>query len=486
LGGFYYKNKMTYDVVLFTGFAEGTVKTFGAHKCAHELRRAGFRVLVVNHLHQFTLRELKEILTLAVGSNTLFVGFSNTFLQTSLQSVDPQVVKKPFENFLPLGLPAEQLFKFHLHSINPNCKIVVGGTRTFINVSNPYIDYAVIGYADLSVVNLARHLKYNDPLKKASRNLNKITIINDPVAEGFDFYNSSMSWTDDDVVVSGEQLLLEISRGCVFSCKFCNFRLNGKKNVDYLKKYENIRDELVYNFKNYNITHYRLLDDTYNDTEQKIDIMLDLVKSLPFKPVFWSYMRLDMLSKHPSTIEKIIDTGIVSMYFGIETLNKKAGTVIGKGYDPQAQIKTLQQMKQTYGDQIFLTGSFICGLPTESQASIQDSMEKLISGEVPLDAVIYRPLQISKNEYETWQSAFGLDMTKYGYHEIPWTDGNEIVQDVNWKTDIMTFEEARNICSEFHDRYNAIRPARANPIKVSSVDIIQYKQQLFAHLGIDQ
>ena len=176
----------------------------------------------------------------------------------------------------------------------------------------------------------------------------------------------------------------------------------------------------------------------------------------------------------------------MSMYFGIETLNKKAGTVIGKGYDPQAQIKTLQQMKQTYGDQIFLTGSFICGLPTESQASIQDSMEKLISGEVPLDAVIYRPLQISKNEYETWQSAFGLDMTKYGYHEIPWTDGNEIVQDVNWKTDIMTFEEARNICSEFHDRYNAIRPARANPIKVSSVDIIQYKQQLFAHLGIDQ
>jgi hypothetical protein len=57
-------SQMTYDIVLFTGFREQPVKTFGAHKCAHELRLAGFQTLVVNHLHDLDLNELKKILDL--------------------------------------------------------------------------------------------------------------------------------------------------------------------------------------------------------------------------------------------------------------------------------------------------------------------------------------------------------------------------------------------------------------------------------------
>lgn len=473
---------MTYDVILFTGINDFTTRTFGAHKCAHELRLAGFRVLVVGQLQHFTLDELKTVLTQSVGDNTLFVGFSNTFLQTDLHTDKSRLVKQAFENFLPWTVDVEKSLVDHLHSINADCKVVVGGARTFIDINNPYIDYAIIGYADLSIVNLAQHLKDGVPLRKASRNLNKITIINDPIAEGFDFYNSSMQWCNDDIIVPGETLMLEISRGCVFSCKFCNFRLNGKKNVDYLKKYETIRDELIYNYEKYNITSYNLLDDTYNDTKEKIDIMLDVAKSLPFKPKFWAYLRLDLMSKHPETIEKIVDTGIVSMFFGIETLNRQVGATIGKGYNPDEQVKTIQYIKQKYGNQVYLHGSFICGLPGESMQSIQNTMSRLITKEIPLDRVSYRPLQIRKSKYEAWQSAFGLDMTKFGYAEIPWgTDNDAMIQDVNWQSDTTSYIQAQDVCDEFQKKFiNS-----PSPYQFLSNDpgfVHRYKAQLFTYL----
>jgi hypothetical protein len=317
-----------YKVVLFTGFGGMPVKTFGAYKCAHELRLAGFRTLVVNHLHDFDLEELQLIAAHAVGSNTLFVGFSNSFLDNSLKNSHINSSRKKYQSFLPSGPDNEEKFVKFIKSINPSCKIVLGGARTFINIQNPNIDYAVVGYADLSIVNLANHLAHNTELTNAVKNLYNVIVINDFLASGFDFANSSMQWTDDDIVLPGEILPIEISRGCVFSCKFCSFPLNGKKKLDYLKDFDNIKNELIYNYEKYKITEYRILDDTFNDTEEKLDIMLEIVKSLPFKPAFWAYIRLDLLSKHPHWIQKIIDIGIRTFFVGIETLNKSFGRII--------------------------------------------------------------------------------------------------------------------------------------------------------------
>lgn len=477
---------MTYDIVLFTGFKESPIKTFGAHKCAHELRLAGFQTLVVNHLHDFDLAELKKILDLSVGDNTLFVGFSNTFLDPSLKLHQLRDKNKTaFQSFLPHGNEIEQQFAEHLKTINPDCKIVVGGCRTFFDIYNPNVDYAVIGYADLSIVNLAQHLKSGTELKKSRRNIHKIIIVDDSLAEGFDFANSSMQWCDDDIVIAGEPLPLEISRGCVFSCKFCSFRLNGKKNLDYLKHYETIKNELLYNYEKYNITAYRLLDDTYNDTKEKIDIMLDIVESLPFQPIFWSYIRLDLLAKHPETIDKLVRTGIRWMFFGIETLNKKVGTLIGKGFDPDDQVNTIKHIKNTYGDQVHLHGSFICGLPEESKESISNTMNRLISGDIPLDSVHYFPLFIIKKRYEVWHSQFGLDMTRYGFREIPSFD-NDHREEVSWESDIMNYEEAKKMCAMFKLKHWKIVNHSKDFLTLSNTDpnfISKYKFQLFKHIS---
>jgi radical SAM superfamily enzyme YgiQ (UPF0313 family) len=477
---------MKYDVVLFTGYSEGLVKTFGAYKCAHELRLAGYCTLVVDHSHHFDESELTKILNLAVGDNTLFIGFSNTFMSADYEGHIRS--RKSWQGFLPQGAKTETNFRQYLNKINPNTKIVLGGCRTFFNLYNPNIDYAIIGYADLSIVNLANHLRHAEPLKKARRNLNKITVIDDPVADGFDFPNSDMIWTDDDVVIKGENLPIEISRGCIFSCKFCNYRLNGKKNLDYLKNYQTIREELIRNYENYNITTYRFLDDTFNDTEEKLDVMVDIVKSLPFRPKFWAYIRLDLLAKHPRTIQKLVDIGVEYMFFGIETLNQKAGRVIGKAYNPQEQIATINQIKKDH-PQVHLHGSFICGLPEESIESVKHTMDMIYQRQIDLDTVFYWPLNLTKQDRLVWQSAFNLDMQKYGYKEMPGTENDDLEQ-IIWFNNHMNYPEAKKLCLEFMDKCYANHRFTETPIDTFLNNnhlenfIKTYKKTLFKYLYV--
>ena len=462
------------------------VKPFGAHKIAHELRNNGFDVLVINHLDHFSLTELKHILSSVVSDQTLFVGLSNTFVgYAKVMNIvhDPRM---PTYIFLPGGPDDEQEFTDHVKQINPNCKIVVGGSKTQIDWRNKCVDYAVVGYADTSVVNLAKHLKYGTPIaNKNYKNIYGVHIIDDPVAEGFDFNNSTMTWCNDDVVIPQEVLPMEISRGCIFSCKFCNYRLNGKQTVDYLKDLGTIRKELLDNYNNYGITRYRLLDDTFNDTEEKIDIMLDIVNQLPFKPAFSGYARLDLLASKPHTIPKLIDMGFRGMFFGIETLNKKTGSIIGKGADPDKLIQTIIDMKQQYGDHISLHGSFICGLPGESKQSIESTMKKLLNKEIPLDTVTFYPLWIGKKSVLTWNSAFNLDLTKFGYTEID-NDFSKTIQVVNWQSDIMSYQEAIKMTSIFELKFRQVGNYQNETFQFLYNDqdfILNYKKELFDRLN---
>jgi len=446
-----------YDVVLFAS-SVSTVKSFGAHKIAHELRLVGYTVFVVDYLESFTHEEVLEIIEATVGPSTLFVGVSNTFIgyqqKTNTRRVQQNITFNP-NVFFPFSEESERELVDTIKLINPKCKTVIGGTRVYPNFSNRRVNYGVIGFADKSVVDLANHLKHGTPLSTRNyKNIYGTIILDDPAADGFEFNKSTMEWTADDNVVHGEVLPLELSRGCIFACKFCNFRFNGKQVVDYIKPTETLYAELMENYERYGVTRYRILDDTFNDTEEKIDAMLDVVKRLPFQPAFSGYARLDLLTAKPHTIQKIIDLGFRSMFFGIETFNRESGRVIGKGGDPDRMIETMRDMKREYGDHISLTGSFICGLPRETKESVRSTMDRLISGEVPLDFVAFYPLWIGRKTTEKWNSEFNLDLEKFGYSEIR-DEGPMPV--INWKNEHMTFKEAIEMTSKFAAEYDQVR-----------------------------
>ena len=282
--------------------------------------------------------------------------------------------------------------------------------RSAEHIGIKYVDYTVIGYADKSIVALADHLKNATPLPNSYKILgSKTTLVKDPLAKDFDFNSSTMCWTADDIVMPGETLPIELSRGCVFKCAFCNYRFNGKQTVDYIKPIETIKNELIYNWENYGITNYRILDDTFNDTEKKIDDMLAVVRDLPFSPKFWAYIRLDLLAKHPHTLVKLYEMGLRAAHFGIETLDLRAGRTIGKGFDPEKQVEMIRHIRSSYGNNMYMIGSFIVGLPGESMHSIVSTQQRILQDEIPLDDVQYWPLTFDKKDFFYWESTLSIN-----------------------------------------------------------------------------
>ena len=197
-----------YDAILFTDL-EGTlvpVKTTGAFKIASVLRQKGYSVKVISntiYIMNNHSQLLYDYIDSHVGKNTIFIGFSTTFMQ----SVD---VLKPL---------IERIYLRH-----PHVKIVVGGhgNKTKQLLEDDKIDHWVRGLSENSIFDIISD--------------NKLPrIVNDPThASSYNFHDSVPLFSKEDVVMPNEVLPLEVSRGCIFKCKFCSFFLLGGVAVGHV------------------------------------------------------------------------------------------------------------------------------------------------------------------------------------------------------------------------------------------------------------
>lgn len=399
-------------------------KTLGPYKVAHALRSNGFEVAVIHHLSVFTVEEICHLLRNLVSDKTLFVGVNNFFyadIGNPGKTESGGVVLQNIANgaILPHGLQYNNTIKNLILECNPNCKLVLGGPTARDVEYNNVFDYQCIGYSESSIVNLAQHLKdKNIKLEKSHKSIYGPIIVNDSRAESYDFHECQMRYEDHDVILPGETLLLEVARGCIFKCAFCSYPMNGKKKLDFIRNMDYIYEELVDNYRRFGVTRYIFCDDTVNDSPEKCRMIYDMSRRLPFKLEWWGYIRLDLLTAHPETVEWLFESGLRSAFFGIETLNPKTASAIGKGGDRQKLFDTVKKIKQRYGNHVNLHGSFIYGLPHESMQSLQQTTDFLLSDQNPLDSWIVQALNI-RPDNQTYSSDFLSDIEKnykkYGY-----------------------------------------------------------------------
>ena len=431
------KNNTPYQFVFFTDVSDTPCvsKTIGAYKCASVLRSAGYSCLVVDHLHSYSEEELDELLTKVITNETLGVGVSSTFIRSS--SVPLNSTEKPILFFKQSG---EDRAVIKIKQLNVNCKILIGGGNAFSYSENRNIDYILVGFSESSIINLADHLTKQTPLTNAVRNLWGVTIIDDRRAESHDFKNTVFKWIDTDVV-NAKVLPIELSRGCIFKCKFCSYPMNGRQNLDFVKDIDLLRAELQSNYDQFGIYTYRIVDDTFNDNDYKIDLILAAVRQLTFQPIFWAYIRLDLLHSKQH-FDKLYAIGVRACYFGIETLNKKAGSIVGKGLDSAKQIQAIQELRQFYGNKIAMHGNFIIGLPGEPLESATDTFNLIMNNTIPLDSFYFQPLYIDQTGL--WNSEFGRNYEKYGYKKIGDNGGC-----IDWQNEYTTFGEASELAQKF-------------------------------------
>ena len=433
------------DVVLFTDNTENIQISIplGAFKVASVLRKAGYDTLVVNHFSNFTIDELKTLIDRAVDTNTKLIGFSTTFFNR-LSIINGKRTYQPigFDTIFPLGKEVEDQFISYVKTKYPDIKFMVGGSKAIPDYFNTNINYVCVGYSEDSVVNLLNHLSAGEDLKHSYINEHGITIIDDRKAANYSFADDDMVWQKTDIV-NHRVLPLEIGRGCIFKCKFCSFPLQGKKGFDHIKKPEVLYKELLDNYERHGITHYLIVDDTFNDYTDKLKSIESVVTRLPFQPKFWCYARLDLICTRPETLDILYNIGVRGMYFGIETLDLTAGKIIGKGFDREKQIEMLHHIRKTYPD-IALHGSFIAGLPRESLESIKLTCYQLENGQIPLHSWMIRPLLINENTTSlNFNSDINVNYEKYGYESAGVYSGY-----ILWKNEHTSIFEAKDLSTK--------------------------------------
>jgi hypothetical protein len=442
-----------YDAIIFTDCWDmvGNIPAIGAYKCAHSLRKNGYTCLVVNHVGDFEFEELIDLLDQAVGNNTRLIGFSTTFMANKPESDALGSVGRHMDGLtlneilLPQGVEFEKKIIKYIRDKNNLVKTVIGGTKATVNYSKRDIDYVCIGYSEISIVNLMDHLTKGIDLENSHRNIFGRIILDDRYAPSYEFSKEDMIWLDTDVV-NHKCLPLEIGRGCIFKCKFCSYPLIGKKNLDYVKSHVCLQHELQRNYEQFGVKNYLILDDTFNDNVEKLKRIESVVEKLDFQPEFWAYIRLDLLCTRPETLDILYRIGVRSMQFGIETMHPGAAKSIGKGFDRSKLVAKLNEIAERYPD-IYTGSGFIAGLPGETLDDITTTSNRLISGEIKLHHWQWQPLYLERAGTVTYTSEFGRNFEKYGYVDQATENPSHTV---NWKSSIMTCDEAYKLASELN------------------------------------
>lgn len=450
-----------FDVILFTDTVEFNVKSrgYGAHRLANHIRENGYSCLVVDFSSVVTWDIYTKILDRAIGDNTLAVGYSTTWMPFKFPDVGVRS-SNPGEGSgfdqdrfsIPSLVTAFAKDDYnpwisYVKKINPKTKTILGGAKIDFYLNAP-VDHVIVGLGETETIDLL------DSLSGKQRRIFNRIIDHDRKAHNnsWDFRNSTTAYTNYDFILPNETLNLEISRGCMFKCAYCSYPLIGQKTRDYLKHPSVIRRELIENYERWGTTKYFIVDDTFNDSTEKMQMFADISQSLPFEMKFWCYLRADLLAAHPEQIQLLKDAGIAETYFGLETFNPKTAKFIGKGMASDKIVDTLYKCKESWGPRSYLAAGIIIGLPYETRTSIKTAIDFFHRKDCPIDLANTFPLSIVGNHNMMkymYMSEIDRNYSKYGYY-FPNPEENYYRWRKDDDTDILSYEQAEAMSREIN------------------------------------
>ncbi len=434
----------------------GNTRYMGTYSLAGQLEQAGYRVLVIDYFtrHPHFFKFIESFLS----SDLLFVGISSTFLapfvsiKTSRphRSVGVDLYYKGelwFEEGEDLKSWLSQ-FKKLIKTYSPNSKIVLGGAKAQFAVwRNQFysdIDYICLGPADRTLVKLASALQNKSEVSQREFKGIQILENNEDTENKF---CPSIRWSSHFAVQPGESLPMEISRGCVFNCKFCHY----DKKESFRKNSNDLKDELIFNYENYGTDTYHFCDDCFNDHPQKVENFCNTFMSLPFKIEWVAYSRVDVAVKFPDTMRMMIESGARGLYFGLESFNHQVALKAGKGTPTDKVKEFLIDFKEKYSRECLIEGSFIVGLPGETRETQMQTSDWLMENPVldfltigPLGIMPYVP-DLDKLTFD--YAEYSRNPEKYGFKEIDY--GKRY-----WEHDTFNSLEATQLATEIKERWN--------------------------------
>jgi len=247
-----------------------------------------------------------------------------------------------------------------------NALTIVGGIHASIEpkslLDTPNIDYIVRGEGEYPLLEVCSLIDKN----KADKNhILKLKNIN---------YNELRPLINlNDLPVPNYDLLevkkypfptFYTSRGCMGRCRFCYNRGRNLRFYDTDKMITLITGVL----DKYKIKEFTIADDNFANLSQRTTKICEAISK--YNSIFHIFLRADQA--HDKVIKELKKAGCWAIQFGFESGSQRILDFIRKDTKIEQNIHAIKQCKK-YG--IFVDGSFMIGLPTETESEMNQTID---------------------------------------------------------------------------------------------------------------
>jgi len=406
-------------------------RSVGPYKIAHWIRKYTSKsVQVIDFVDKLKYKHLDKLLKKFVDNDTHVIAISTTFLSNRIYKTGEDAYRLP-----EYVIDVIKEFKAKY----PKIRVVTGGYLAERIPHHDIIDDSIMSYTEASedvFLEYINHLmdgteppigEMVSPILATGTDQKSRMFYHTARNKVYNIEYDDFKWTKNDCIIPGEPLPLDISKGCIFACSFCQYPHIGKKKFDYIRAMEYIEEELLENYKNFQTTSYYLLDDTFNDSEYKLKLFHDMVKRLPFEIKFSAYLRADLIHRFPDMAHLLKDAGLKGAYHGIESLHPEASRIVGKGWNGKQDAREF--LPRLYHDlwkgEVAQHLNFIAGLPQDTYNSLMDTVSWFKDNNlhsINFNALgVYGKSSSIAGRHST-QSDFDANLEKYGFEitgELP-------------------------------------------------------------------
>lgn len=432
----------------------------GAYKISHWMRKHGYDTQVIEYTAFLTEDQLYRATKKFVTDKTLVLGISTTFLAILPYTWSDGKLRNAPEHVVAVAHRLKREY--------PKLKIVLGGYGAERLSGWGVADVSVMSYTTATediFLEYVNHLRTGSPAPFGKLEFPRVAkyVPDDVTKRPRMHYNQARNpkyniefddfkFVEADCVLPQEVLPMDVSRGCIFACRFCQFPHLGKKKMDYVRGMEYIGQEMLSNYEKFGTTNYHLLDDTFNDTEWKLTEFLKTTQSLPFSINYAAYVRAELLERFPDTPHLLQESGAVGVMHGLESLHPHASNLVGKVWSSGKGREYIPHLfHDIWKGQIGQQLAFITGLPKETAGDLENTFKWFVDNRL-FNAVIhllkiYSPGEKEAGGNQNLLSEFDRNSEKYGFR----FDRNG-----DWYNETWTRRQASKFTDELRKKFNHV------------------------------
>ncbi len=271
----------------------------------------------------------------------------------------------------------------------PSCKVVIGGWHASYEpetlLTNPEVDYVVMGEGERAMVQLAKYLikgdKACEPAKIAGlayrsdggivKNQRQFISNMDEIPFPawhllpMDQYVREMEYLPDVKPVDN----MSIARGCPFSCAFCETTgLMGRTCRTFSP--QRVVDEIKYLMNNFGTKGVYFINDNFTIKKKETLELCRLMRENKLGLQWVCDTRADLLSRE--LIQEMKSAGCRTIWFGVESGSPRILEKINKGVTVEQTEKAFQMCRD---EGVMTACSFLLGIPGETVEDMNASFK---------------------------------------------------------------------------------------------------------------